>query len=363
MASHDKLDDGRPGDGTDTEILHTAEVVRSSNRGIEEVEFRIRRASIDLIGPDFTILIAAPRRSGKTTLVKTILEGLAERGWYPNVAIWTKTKSDREYAGIVPDYCIHEGLGREGTAAIVRLMDYQKMRVDAMTRSMKNDHNIFTLVVLDDVISDEYAVRNAGLFDEIFFNGRHWKIAFILLSQDIKAIPPKLRGNLDIFITFNPGEVRTMKEIVETFLPAFENVREFQQVTAPLFYSEPPDYPNRYNALWFNKAARQIPPEDRMFIGAAPPLRNPRFIMGDRELWRGCENELDAQGLYHLRFVERFPWIMSKTPGMKFNERFIYIPDPRDSRPPTGRGETANLDAAIAVARGEIRDAAAVRMP
>lgn len=355
----DRLDDGRDSDGLDSEIVWESRITRSHLHGLQSVDFRIRRATVDLIGPDYTTLIAAPRRSGKTTLVKTILEGLAERGWYTNVSIWTKTKSDMEYAGIVPDYCIHEGLNAQGVQALTSLMLYQKAQVTKMQKSMRNDKNIMSLVVLDDVISDEYAVRNAGLFDEIFFNGRHWKVAFILLSQDIKAIPPKLRGNLDLFITFNPGEIRTMKEIVETFLPAFENVREFQEVTGPLFNSPPPDYVNRYNALWFVKAARQVPPEDRMFIGAAPPLRNDRFIMGDREMWRGCEQELDAQGLQALRWVDFFPWMLPFTPGTKFNKRFINgVPDYDQSRPQGAQaGGVADLEAAIAVQREEFRAA------
>ena len=63
----------------------------------------------------------------------------------------------------------------------------------ALGKKLKDDR---VLLVMDDCMSDKNWVKDPNIL-ELFFNGRHYHISFMLTMQYSKGLPPEMRGNLD----------------------------------------------------------------------------------------------------------------------------------------------------------------------
>ena len=79
------------------------------------------------------------------------------------------------------------------------MVDDNKKR-SAAGKKMKDDR---VLLLMDDCMSSKGKWLKDDQILELFFNGRHHHISFILTMQFSLGIPPELRSNFDyIFLTF-----------------------------------------------------------------------------------------------------------------------------------------------------------------
>jgi hypothetical protein len=94
-----------------------------------------------------------------------------------------------------------------------------KLSKDALTRISKDglaDSNRF-FIVLDDMLADASAWKKEKTIQEIFFNGRHFNLFFILTMQYPLGIPPALRSNIDYVFIFNEPSIKNRKKIWEDY--------------------------------------------------------------------------------------------------------------------------------------------------
>jgi hypothetical protein len=92
----------------------------------------------------------------------------------------------------------------------------------ALAEKWPNPH---AFLIFDDTISDANEWKRDKRIKEIFYNGRHYKILFLLTMQDPKAITPGLRSNIDytfILKTPNQNIRRTLYENYCGMFPSFE---------------------------------------------------------------------------------------------------------------------------------------------
>ena len=78
-----------------------------------------------------------------------------------------------------------------------------------MNYSKKQESGV--LIILDDMITCDAAINNrkSNLLKKMFFQGRHYNVSLILVSQKMKEIPPGMRVNATHIICFN---LRNQKE-------------------------------------------------------------------------------------------------------------------------------------------------------
>jgi hypothetical protein len=173
--------------------------------------------------------------SGKSWLVKDIF-------WYhrdiPSGLIFSGTENANPFFGdFIPDSFIHseynpdliEGvLSRQGRKVrdnrklakdtLNGVQDNNKLTKlskDALTRISKDglaESNRF-FIVLDDMLADASAWKKEKTIQEIFFNGRHFNLFFILTMQYPLGIPPALRSNIDYVFVFNEPSISNRKKI------------------------------------------------------------------------------------------------------------------------------------------------------
>jgi hypothetical protein len=125
------------------------------------------------------------------------------------------------YEQFIPPVLIHE---EYSPGLLDKLFDRQKK---ALQESWPNPH---AFLIFDDTISDANVWKRDTRIKEIFFNGRHYKILFLLTMQDPKAITPGLRSNIDFsFILRTPNQA-IRRALYENYCGMFPTYEIFEKV-------------------------------------------------------------------------------------------------------------------------------------
>ncbi len=246
-------------------------------------EFHVKPLYWEMFCPDFTIAVFGKRRSGKTFWIQSLCSFL--RPYFPEVVCFTRTKCSGEWLKIIPEKCIIEGLN---DAVLESLYDRQRTYKTKQSQGKKTG-NINLLVIMDDCLSS--GLRNNKLINEVFYEGRHLNICFIVTSQDVKGIHPAATSNSDVAVCFNVRSERDKEALRTKYADVFKNNDDFgdllEKVTAL-----------QYHCVAFLQAYPHLPVEETVFMGRAE--KPEPFVMGSRKLWYGAERQLIDLGFYHL---------------------------------------------------------------
>lgn len=85
-------------------------------------------------------------------------------------------------------------------------------------------------IVLDDMLADASSWKKEKTIQEIFFNGRHFNIFFILTMQYPLGIPPALRSNIDYVFVFNEPSIKNRRMIWEGYFGMINSFDTFQNI-------------------------------------------------------------------------------------------------------------------------------------
>lgn len=158
---------------------------------------------------NFAILVASPRRAGKTHLMKHLLSIIKDR--FDACYLFSKTADLQcNVYDYVPINNVYNEYNEEVVSGILKKQEEMAIKVkqdfshlDDEKRESKYRH---VLIIMDDVIGDGKLKKyNNNLISNIFTRGRHAKISIICLSQTISTrygFPAPVRTNCDIGISF-----------------------------------------------------------------------------------------------------------------------------------------------------------------
>lgn len=243
---------------------------------LKRSQIKIDPFKITDIGSDSTIAIIAPRRSGKSVLVKDILYHLRDQFAYGFV-VSTTEQLNRYYGEFVPDVFIHH---EYDPAKIGAIIEQQKKVVKA--NGKRADNRMF--IVLDDVLADANVWLNCNCVKDLFFNGRHFNCCFILSLQYCMSLKPAYRSNLDYTFVFYDKNVANQDRIYKNLSVGFENAAEFRAVFNKIGTHE-------YHSLVFaNNSGLH-------YYKAAEHEEG--FLLGDSHFWTYHQNKYDKS--YYLR--------------------------------------------------------------
>jgi GTPase SAR1 family protein len=149
----------------------------------------------------FRMLVVSPSNSGKSNLIKNLITRpeFAYGNYYEsNIFIFSQTiKVDSIWTDLtLPSSNLYDEYSEP---IIQNIMHFSKQTPKGV------------LIILDDMITSEKAVNNkkTNLLKQLFFQGRHYKVSIILVSQKMKSIPSSLRVNSTHLICF---DLRNKKE-------------------------------------------------------------------------------------------------------------------------------------------------------
>lgn len=175
----------------------------------------------------FCMTICAPRLSGKSFFVKTMLRnGLMDRFKYVYI-MCPSINLNQDYDEFRDDprvTFIAEPNPNTINGAFTRLSELKEEEVDAIRKDKaKIPICPEVLFIFDDCI-DSGVFKFKGDVDKIAERGRHIKLSCIICSQRISAVSRSIRINSDAFIIFCPYSASELEQFMERFV--FRNQRK-----------------------------------------------------------------------------------------------------------------------------------------
>lgn len=181
---------------------------------MESCKLEIRKLHVEdipIIAPDPAIVIIAKRGSGKSYLVRELMEKFND---IPvGCVISESEKYDPFYTTFYPEVYVHFKFKRELLQDIYRrqMMILEKNQTKYIPRGKKIDPRC--MITMDDCMASKKTWCNDELIKELIMNGRHLSITYILTMQYPLGVTPDMRTNFD-FIFFLASDETKFKKLM-----------------------------------------------------------------------------------------------------------------------------------------------------
>ena len=197
-----------------------------------------------------TILLCGKRASGKSILAASVAKRFSH---IPRWVAFVGTKATGEYWGskFGSPATVH-GCDRRATAKLEEIVRYQEHKVETYKNIFEKEmpQKYYLGLIFDDVTSKR-EFRRAPILEDLFSNGRHYKILILICVQYIKQLPPAVRMNSDYLIMLHNSR-RVLRLLHEDYVGVMEFdifARLVEHVTGE---RDPETNEKKYNALVFD---------------------------------------------------------------------------------------------------------------
>lgn len=160
----------------------------------------------------FFMVLEGKRRTGKSTFTKWLLQ------WYQRkfslVWVMSQTAASGYWQEFVGNAFVFDGYRADALAKLMARNDKiiskhgEESEITLKTAS--------TLIIFDDCITKD--ILNDDLFIRLAVEGRHHCISVIFITQDPKAVGPKVRDNCDVAVVFNQKTFRNKESMWHDFM-------------------------------------------------------------------------------------------------------------------------------------------------
>ncbi len=228
-------------------------------------KIELKMFPMDEMAYDSVIVMIAKRNSGKSFLCRDILANF--RKLPAGVVISATERKSPFFSTFMPNEFIFD----EFEPSIVsNVYERQEKLIQKFGKDYKKfDSRCF--ILMDDCIADKRFFKDKGVRD-IFMNGRHSNLMYMLTTQDCMAIPADLRGNIDYVFILRETRVNILKKIYDHYasvIPDFEMFRYMMKV-----------FTENYGVLVINNKAQSNKLEDQVFYYKAKDHQNLKVCSG-----------------------------------------------------------------------------------
>ena len=224
---------------------------------------------------NFVLSFAAPRGSGKSYFIKSLLESpIIDEFTYVFIfcpSIFLNSDYDRYRHN--PKFKLIGNVTADKILGLYNKQKECKMKVrknylEQLDRIEYCDDRTIdqyqtmemprTLVVLDDCMDMDGVQSFHGSIDEFAIKGRHCDIALIVTSQTITGLSSVVRKNSTMFIIFSPSNVKECETYLEEFV--LGNLRwSLRSQLIEIFQDD------TYNCIVLNNLKKKI--DEKLFLG------------------------------------------------------------------------------------------------
>lgn len=161
----------------------------------------------------FTIMVLAPRRTGKTVLVTDLISEFVKKRKYEKAYLFSQTATAQTKAyTFIPKANRHDNLNLEVVNSIFK---------DQEKNKLKYEHGqirepVRVLIIADDVTGTKES-RDKD-FNKIFTTGRHFYIDLFVLGQAFKSFAPVARTNSDLIILWRSLKLDDRINVIDDYL-------------------------------------------------------------------------------------------------------------------------------------------------
>ena len=184
-------------------------------------QIKVKRLDLSDIPNDSVCVFIGKRKSGKSCAIRDLM--YHKKNIPIGQIISGSEKANPFFHNFFPSSYIEEEYTVDTLDNIFKRQC--KIREFAKKQKALNKREIDTrfLIVFDDCLHDT-KWQKAKQIKNIFMNGRHFGIFFILSMQYVIGIPPNLRTNIDYVFIFRDYSIQNRKKLYENFggsIPSF----------------------------------------------------------------------------------------------------------------------------------------------
>lgn len=226
----------------------------------------IREFKLDNMVPYATICMIAKRASGKSWIVRAILNHNKD---IPGGMIISPTdKKSSFYGKFFPSMYIHYEFSSQ---AIKNLLYRQDEMLEKRKKYYKLGKKVDprSFIIMDDCMGSKASWIKDEMILELFFNGRHSKVFYILTMQFPLGITPDLRANFDYIFLLAEDFISNQKRIHEHYAGIFGTFNSFQQVFRELT--------SEYGSMVLVNRGAGGDISDKVFYYKAPSINPPKM--------------------------------------------------------------------------------------
>lgn len=199
----------------------------------KEVQFgaarlQLKKFNIKNMVNHCTIAMIAKRATGKSYLTKEIM--YHKRNIASAVAISRTEKLNHFYSDFIPDSYIYSEYTPDILSRIYERQSKMNNDNDKRKKNGKKEKDDSVILIMDDCMSSKGTWLKDPNITELFFNGRHHHLSFILTMQYSVGIPPEMRSNFDYVFLLAEDTISNRKRLYEHYAGMFPNFDIFQQV-------------------------------------------------------------------------------------------------------------------------------------
>jgi hypothetical protein len=233
------------------------------------MNLQLRKFDMADIKDDSVVVLIGKRNTGKSFLTKDLLYN--NRDIPVGTVISPTEQANKFYSNIIPPIFIHD----EYTAPIIaNIIKRQKKLKKIINNNEASDLDSRTFLILDDCLYDNTWQKDKNIRN-IFMNGRHYNILFILTMQFALGIPPSLRTNIDYVFILRENIVSNRKRIYDHYAGMFP--------TFDMFCSTMDQCTENYECLVVCNNAKSNKIEDQVFWYRS--VSHPDYRIGPDNVW------------------------------------------------------------------------------
>ena len=253
-----------------------------------------------------TIAIIAKRASGKSFLTREIL--YKKRKIACTVAISRTEKLNSFYSNFIPDLYIYSEYNTDILNKIFKRQSLLNEINKQRKKDNKTDKDDSIMLIMDDCMSSKGNWINDPNILELFFNGRHHHLSFILTMQYSVGIPPEMRSNFDYIFLLAEDIISNRKRLYEHYAGMFPTFDIFQQVFSSIT--------ENYGILVINNRIHSKDITDKVFWYKAREV--PNFKSGVRK-YREYHNKTYDEEWNQKTYKFDSNHLLTKKTGIKIN--------------------------------------------
>jgi len=247
-----------------------------TNEKMKKKKFKLSLREFDLSSiPDGKIIVIIGRRNtGKSFLIRDLL--YYKRDMPVGTVISATEKLNKFFCKMIPSLLIHDELTETTLSNVLKRQLHVKLNIEReeLETKVPSKQDPRSFLILDDCLFDDKWTRTKTV-REIFMNGRHYNLLFIVTMQHAMGIPPNLRTNVDYTFIFRDQYISNRKRLYEHYAGMFPDFESFCSVMDQCT--------ENYECLVICNNCSSNKLEDQVFWYKAEPHDD--FKIGSEALW------------------------------------------------------------------------------
>lgn len=255
-----------------------------------DTKIELKMFPIEDMDYDSVIVMIAKRNSGKSFLCRDVLS------YFRHIPAGVVISATERKSPFFSEFMPNEFIFDEFEPSIVaNVYERQELVIKKYGKDYKKfDSRCF--ILMDDCIADKRFFKDRGVRD-IFMNGRHSNLMYLLTTQDCMAIPSDLRGNIDYVFILRETRVNILKKIYDHYascIPTFDMFRYMMTV-----------FTENYGVLVISNKAQSNRLEDQVFYYKAK--EHPGLQICEGKAWKFHKKYYNANYLNERNdYIEPF---------------------------------------------------------